>query len=272
MCAAIPTRALLPCPCPPPPCSVYTNTQTLKHANVETVIVFRSTVPLFTAAVDHLARSAPLPSPRGWLGILTIILGATGYVLSDSAFHVTAYSWACAYVFVMTIDLVYIKSIVSSIGLDTWGLMLYNNVGALAFFPLTFWMSGELKEVGEFPWDAEGTAWGVAVPVGLSCLVGCAISFFGFACRTATSATSFGVLGVINKIAAVLLNVLLWERHASGLGIFFILLSIAGGVLYQQDLMAKGSHLQQAGGKQEGAAERERDLESPSRGSPAGTK
>ena len=162
--------------------------------------MFRSTVPLFTAAVDHLTRSAPLPSSRGWLGIFIIILGAVGYVWSDSEFQITAYSWACAYVFVMTIDLVYIKGVVASIGLDTWGLMLYNNVGALVFFPLTFLLSGEMGELREFPLEAEGAAWGVALPVGLSCVVGCAISFFGFACRSATSATSFGVLGVINKI------------------------------------------------------------------------
>jgi len=63
---------------------------------------------------------------------------------------------------------------------------------------------------------------------------GLAISFFGFAARKAISATAFTVTGVVNKLLTVVINVLIWDKHASTPGLFCLLLTIFGGVLYQQ--------------------------------------
>jgi hypothetical protein len=70
-------------------------------------------------------------------------------------------------------------------------------------------------------------------PVALSCIFGLAISFFGFSCRQALSATSFTVVGVTNKLLTVLINVTVWSKHAGAFGICMLLVCISGGVLYQ---------------------------------------
>jgi hypothetical protein len=70
-------------------------------------------------------------------------------------------------------------------------------------------------------------------PVALSCIFGLAISFFGFSCRQALSATSFTVVGVTNKLLTVLINVTVWTKHAGAFGICMLLVCISGGVLYQ---------------------------------------
>ena len=47
-----------------------------------------------------------------------------------------------------------------------------------------------------------------------SCVVGLAISFTGWYCRSQVTATCYTVLGVANKMVTVLINLLIWDEHA----------------------------------------------------------
>ncbi|GFQ08854.1 gdp-mannose transporter gonst4 [Phtheirospermum japonicum] len=44
------------------------------------------------------------------------------------------------------------------------------------------------------------------------------------------------VTGVLNKFLTVVINVLIWDKHATPFGFVCLLLTIAGGVLYQQSI------------------------------------
>eukprot|EP00245_Coleochaete_scutata_P003159 TRINITY_DN14538_c0_g1_i1.p1 TRINITY_DN14538_c0_g1~~TRINITY_DN14538_c0_g1_i1.p1 ORF type:complete len:339 (-),score=43.68 TRINITY_DN14538_c0_g1_i1:629-1645(-) len=213
--------------------AIFTNTTLLKYANVDTFIVFRSSTPILVAIADTIFRSQPWPNNKTVAALLVILLGALGYVLTDSAFTVQAYSWAFAYLFTITFEMVYIKHIVSSLGLNTWGFVLYNNFISMSLSPLFWYMTGEYKQTMAADLSTM-TSISVIFPVLLSCGFGLAISFFGFACRKAVSATSFTVVGVTNKLLTVIINVCVWEKHASTFGILCLLLTIVGGVLYQQ--------------------------------------
>jgi solute carrier family 35 len=48
------------------------------------------------------------------------------------------------------------------------------------------------------------------------------------------SATSFTLVGVINKFITVLLNVMIWDKHSSPMGVFAVCLCIMAGSFYQQ--------------------------------------
>ncbi|CAA7400809.1 unnamed protein product [Spirodela intermedia] len=218
--------------------SLFTNSELLLHANVDTFIVFRSAVPLLVAVGETLFLGQPWPSLRTWLSLATIFGGGMIYVVTDYHFTVTAYSWAAAYLASMAVDFVYIKHVVMTIGLNTWGLVLYNNLEALLLFPVELLLMGELKKMEQ----AEPAAWRssvVVVPVGLSCVFGLAISFFGFSCRRAISATGFTVLGVVNKLLTVAINLLVWDKHSSFVGTVSLLVCMFGGILYQQSAATK---------------------------------
>lgn len=49
----------------------------------------------------------------------------------------------------------------------------------------------------------------------LSCLGSLGMSYFSFALRAVISATSFSIIGNICKILTILVNILLWDQHAS---------------------------------------------------------
>ncbi|KAI4378734.1 hypothetical protein MLD38_016172 [Melastoma candidum] len=215
--------------------SLFTNSELLLHANVDTFIVFRSAVPMFVAIGETLFLHQPWPSLKTWLSLATIFGGSVLYVITDYQFTVMAYSWAVAYLISMSIDFVYIKHVVMTIGLSTWGLVLYNNLEALLLFPLELLIMGELKKIKhEITDESDWYSLGVVLPVGLSCVFGLAISFFGFSCRRAISATGFTVLGIVNKLLTVVINLMIWDKHSKVLGTIGLLICMLGGVMYQQ--------------------------------------
>lgn len=223
--------------------AIFTNTNLLRHANVDTFIVFRSLTPLLVAIADTLFRKQPIPSKLTFVSLFVILGGAVGYVATDSAFTLTAYSWALAYLVTITSEMVYIKHIVSNIGLNTWGLVFYNNLLSLMMAPLFWILTGEYSEVFA-SWGSKTGNWfefDAFFAVSLSCIFGFLISFFGFAARKAISATAFTVTGVVNKFLTVVINVFIWDKHASPVGLFCLVFTLAGGVLYQQSVTGAGS-------------------------------
>ncbi|CAN1138043.1 GDP-mannose transporter GONST3 [Linum perenne] len=223
--------------------SLFTNSELLLHANVDTFIVFRSMVPIFVALGETLFLNQPWPSFKTWLSLTTILGGSVIYVISDYHFTITAYAWAVAYLISMTVDFVYVKHVVMTIGLNTWGLVLYNNLEALLLFPLELLVMGEFRALNRTISTETTKNWfwsfEVLLPVGLSCVFGLAISFFGLSCRRAISATGYTVLGVVNKLLTVIINLVIWEKHARFVGTVGLLICMAGGVLYNQSTTKK---------------------------------
>ncbi|XP_072967969.1 GDP-fucose transporter 1-like [Typha angustifolia] len=223
--------------------AIFTNTNLLRHANVDTFIVFRSLTPLLVAIADTTFRKQPCPSRLTFLSLVIILGGAVGYVMTDSGFNLTAYSWAVAYLVTITTEMVYIKHMVTNLGLNTWGFVLYNNLLSLMMAPVFWFLTGEHADVFAaiksrsqhwFEFDA-------FLAVALSCVFGLFISFFGFAARKAISATAFTVTGVVNKFLTVAINVLIWDKHATPFGLLCLLFTLLGGILYQQSVTGKGS-------------------------------
>ncbi|KAK6119032.1 hypothetical protein DH2020_047221 [Rehmannia glutinosa] len=219
--------------------AIFTNTNLLRHANVDTFIVFRSLTPLLVAIADTAFRKQPCPSKLTFVSLVVILAGAVGYVATDNGFTLTAYSWAFAYLVTITTEMVYIKHMVTNLGLNTWGFVFYNNLLSLMMAPLFWVITGEYVDV--FAAMASSSGRDLFEPVAffavsLSCVFGLLISFFGFAARKAISATAFTVTGVVNKFLTVAINVLIWDKHATPFGLMCLLLTIAGGVLYQQSV------------------------------------
>jgi len=215
--------------------SIYCNMQSLAHANVETLIVFRACCPLLVALLEWAFMRRALPSARSFLALLLLVGGAASYVVSDKAFKVSglsAYGWVTAYFWIISVEMVYGKHIVGKhLGFKTlWGPTLYTN--AVALLP----MLGIGLLTGEVDALYTGADWspGAVVLMALSCVVGVSISFTGWYCRSLVTATCYTVLGVANKMLTVLVNVIIWDQHASAAGVISLLVCLLGASLYQQ--------------------------------------
>jgi GDP-mannose transporter len=89
----------------------------------------------------------------------------------------------------------------------------------------------------------------------LGCLIGTGIGYSGWWCRGKVSATSFTLIGVLNKCITVLVNLMIWDQHASAVGIACLFLCLIGGAFYEQAPMRKRD------GDSEMKANAEKDVE-----------
>jgi len=231
---------------------VFSNMTSLKNSNVETVIVFRSTAPLVVCVLESIFLGRELPSRRSCLALGMIGLGGFCYAATDKAFQdlgVGAYFWPLVYLCAISFEMVYGKVIVQNVKFVTRsGPVQYTNL--LGLFPMIIFamMDGEFEMLEKHRIDEGGGTYlgllqslplKVVTLLVVGCLVGTLIGYSSWWCRGNISATSFTLVGVINKCMTIIANVFIWDQHAVPLGIASLFLSILGGVLYQQAPMKK---------------------------------
>lgn len=176
------------------------NTAALKSVNVETVIVARSCAPIAVSILEHFTLGRNLPTLQGTLALL---------------------------VFIVT-EMVFVKFIVDTVPMSTWTRVYYNNTLSIPLVLLSSTMMG-FGGFLEVAW-----AWQHIAVVGLSCVVGVAISYSGFHLRKMVSATTFTVIGVLCKLMTVMLNDIVWSQHSNLMGHIGLLLCIAAGFAYER--------------------------------------
>ena len=68
----------------------------------------------------------------------------------------------------------------------------------------------------------------------LSCVVGVAISYSGWKCRSVITATTFTLVGVINKMATIAFTIIVWPKDFSVVKTLALLASVGFGLLYTE--------------------------------------
>jgi len=217
-------------------CGCYANMRVLSSSNVETVIVFRASTPLAVAFCDYIFLERDFPSFRSFLSLLSILAGAVVYVLTDSQFvlnGIGVYTWAIVYYVSLVFSMVYGKRLISSITFvdRVWGSVLYTQILSLPVLVSFALLNNEQETFLDAILNIKATG---AIFLVLSCVGGCGISYTGWWCRDVTSATTYTLVGVLNKLATVTVNVLIWDQHASWTGVSALMICLVGGAFYQQ--------------------------------------
>lgn len=228
--------------------TMFTNMNTLRHANVETLIVFRASTPLALSVLDWLVLGRELPCARSCASLLACVCGALGYVAFDAGWNPRAFAWVAAWYGVFIADQVLVKYIFNSLSSEkdekdekdaaaarrlrdsNWDRMLAMNLVALLPLAGAGLATGELLDpAAAVQLLRSGDAVGLGTLL-FSCFAAIGISYFATLCRSKLSATSFALAGNICKVVTILLNVLVWDKHASAesLGCLAVCLVSAG--------------------------------------------
>lgn len=213
---------------------IYCNLRALSGSNVETLICFRTCVPLVVCVLDVVFMDRELPSLRSATALLVLVAGVWCYVATDHAFMIDgfmAYAWASVYACILAIESVVAKHLVGGhLGFKSmWGPTLYSN--SLAALPMFMW--GIAMQEHEAVASLPATSYmNVAMAWGLSCILGLGISFTGWRVKELLTATSDSVFGIVNKMATVLVNQLIWEKHASPVGVASLVVCLVGAAFY----------------------------------------
>ena len=174
--------------------TVFTGMKALQYSNVETFIVFRASMPIVLCILDFLFLGRELPSKRSAACLAGMLLGASIYTLTDSAFEVRAYFWIAIWYSAFCFDFAYLKYIVSNVPMTTYGRVYYqNSLGSVGLFIMAV-LFGELGELNPVAW---GTGAWVAIIVG--CMLGMGMSTFSYRLRAMTSSTQMAIIGNVCK-------------------------------------------------------------------------
>ncbi|GAB5361635.1 hypothetical protein AAMO2058_000729500 [Amorphochlora amoebiformis] len=209
--------------------TIYTNIRTLQYANVETFIVFRASTPILVSIADWIFLGRELPGVQSALCLLGLLLGACGYVFTDKNFEVKGYLWVIVWYSVFCFDQIYLKHAADTVKMSSnWGKVYYSNL--LACVPLLILAVGnqEVDIISEAP------SFSAIIAVGLSCVLGVAMSYFAWLARSLISATYFTVVGNTCKIITIIINRVIWDKHASNTGLGFLLLCLVAAYYYKQ--------------------------------------
>jgi len=205
--------------------ALYSNAKTLQYANVETFIVFRTSTPILISVLDYIFLGRTLPGARSSFALLGMLVAAVLYVLEDSHFKVSGYTWVGIWYLVFCFDQIFIKYVVDNVQLAVWGRVLYSNALAAPPAIMIALVSGE--------WDSIVLNARANAMVVLSCILGVAMSFASFNLRGSVSATSFTVIGTSCKILSVYINYFVFDEHASFMGLLYLGLCMGCALIYQ---------------------------------------
>jgi drug/metabolite transporter (DMT)-like permease len=224
---------------------VYCNMKSLTLSNVETIVVFRALSPCLVAFLDAIFLGREYPSMRSWCALGLIVLGAYGYASFDEQFQSqgpSAYFWPICYLIIICFEMAYGKNIIKSVDLKTQsGPVLYTNLLGLPPMLVFAGMGNEYHKFYDNQILAEETTitFGVGLLILMGCVVGTGIGYSSWWCRAKVSATTFTLVGVLNKCLTILLNFFIWDQHAKPAGIACLSLCLVGGAFYQQAPMRK---------------------------------
>mmetsp|Transcript_31952 Transcript_31952/g.77848 ORF Transcript_31952/g.77848 Transcript_31952/m.77848 type:complete len:316 (-) Transcript_31952:152-1099(-) len=215
--------------------TIYTNIKTLQFANVETFIVFRASTPILVSVGDWLFLGRELPSLRSAMCLFGLLLGAIGYVLTDSKPEISGYAWVFVWYGVFCFDQIYLKHAADSVKMKSnWGKVYYSNLLACVPLAIISIMTSEAEMVSTMP-SIEAI-----LAVGLSCILGVAMSYFAWLARTLVSAAYFTVVGNTCKIITIIINRFIWDKHANNIGLGFLSVCLMCAYFYKQAPKRKG--------------------------------
>jgi len=214
---------------------IYFNMKSLQASNIETVIVFRACSPLVVSLAEAAFMGRHLPSPRSMTALISIVLGAVLYARNDAAFNELGpmeYLYPFLYLVTISFSMTYGKVILNTAKMEhLWSASMYSNTLSIPTTLAFMSFGGEASQLEGAYADLSGT--GLLLIVA-GCLVGIGISYTGWYARDKLTATSFTLVGVMNKCVTVLVNSLIWDQHASGAGIMSLMICLGGGMMYQQ--------------------------------------
>ncbi|CAE7300730.1 GFT1 [Symbiodinium microadriaticum] len=207
----------------------------LNHSNVETVIVFRACTPLAVTIVEYLWMGRSWPNMRSSAALTVVAIGAIVYCMTDSELAlngIEAYYWVIIYFVLITFEMTYGKKLTSSVKMDSvWGPVLYCNLLAAVPMFLLGYTAGDFENVSLKLAELPAAGWSILI---FSCVGGTLIGYTGWLCRGMVSATTYTLVGVVNKFLTVLLNVFMWDKHSTPIGLLAVCTCLLAGMFYQQ--------------------------------------
>jgi hypothetical protein len=213
--------------------SLYSNLQALMRTSVGSVIVGRSVVPLLTFTAEKLstAKTSAVGRPiRSIISLICVSVFTSLYALTDGKIHVSstaAATWLSVWVCLVALQMLFGKWLISAVAIGRLERVFYTNSCAL---PLVFALS--MPELTLLQRNGIAAKPQIVLLVLFSCFIGVAISYCSWRLRELVSATSFGLIGVVNKMFTICVSAFIWPASFSVRGTLALVGCVTSAMMY----------------------------------------
>lgn len=208
---------------------LMTSFMAFKYLNVPMITVFKNLTNVIIVAGDWYWNDQKVT-----MGVVfafgIMVVGAVAAAYTDAMFSAVGYFWMGANCCATASYVLYMKSVTKNLELSRFGMVFYNN---LLSIPLLLPLAISFGELGTMYEHSDVMR---APSFILVNLVAGSMGFFlnlaSLWCVSATSATTYALVGSVNKIPVSLLGVWLFDTQINAKGAMYIIVSMCGGFIY----------------------------------------
>lgn len=223
---------------------LITSMFSLKYINVAMVTVLKNVTNVITA-VGEMYLFSKHHDNRVWLALFLMIISAVSGGITDLSFNAVGYAWQIANCFLTasysltlrkTMDTA--KQVTQSGNLNEFSMVLLNNTLSLPLGLILSFAFNEIDYLYNTPLLQLPSFWMVMT---LSGLLGLAISFTSMWFLHQTGATTYSLVGSLNKIPLSIAGIVLFHVPTSLQNSASILFGLVAGVVFARAKMREKS-------------------------------
>ncbi|KAJ8614199.1 hypothetical protein CTAYLR_001096 [Chrysophaeum taylorii] len=210
-----------------------TSFEAMRFLSVPMITVFKQLANLLTVGGEFFFFGKNVTFPVV-LSFAVMIFGAVLAAFNDVVFTFYGYSWQIANCFATSGYVLYLKHATQSIELTKFGMVFYNNLLSLPLLAVIASAHGEPAVLIEAHAHGKINLFFFVINALVGSL-GLLLNLASVWCVSATSATTYAVVGALNKIPSTILGFLLFKTTISrNMGIY-ICISLVGGFMYSYE-------------------------------------
>eukprot|EP00054_Salpingoeca_dolichothecata_P011119 m.61866 g.61866 ORF g.61866 m.61866 type:complete len:328 (-) comp19310_c0_seq2:125-1108(-) len=207
---------------------LYTGSKTLQFLSIPVITVFKNLTNLLIAYGDWYFFGQKVS--RAILGsFLMMVIGSILSGYTDLQFHMEGYFWMAGNCVSQACYVLYMRQAKKDTKLSSWGMSYYNNLLGILIIGLGSIFSGELIASMDYP---NLSSVGFIVAVVFSGTIGTGLSLSVFWVVSATSPTTYSMIGSLNKIPITLFSVLFFKTILSFKSGFSLGVGLLSGIVY----------------------------------------
>ena len=199
----------------------------LIYVSVPMVTITKNLANIITVFGEYYLFGEPL----SYLTLLSVFIMVVGAVLAganDLEFNFYGYVWMAINCVFTSGYVLYMRYASTSIKLPRFGMVYYNNLLSIALLLPICLFRDEFSVLADpdimtLPFVASNVIAGV---------LGFYLNFASLWCVSATNATTYAIVGSLNKVPITVLGFLMFNAKMTTEGIVFITLATLGGFLY----------------------------------------
>jgi len=217
--------------------AVMTNLAAMKYLSVDLMILIRTCIPFLVAFGDYFFLGRSLPSAQSWFALICLAFITAVVFVREPMADTVGLGWGLIYYVTLSGSMVFTKKFITDVKLTLHDRVFWNNALCIPpGLPLAF-LFGDISAVLEENRPQHDHP---IVSVLLSCALGIAIAYAGWALRARVSALTFTLVGVLCKIGSITINAIFLD-HLAARSMILIALGIIASTWYEEPKARQGS-------------------------------